>query len=376
MVGAEHSDSGTKLGSTKGDHVLPDVSSNDFAMLRGGIVQDPLDEVVSVLIARDVNQGDAGTITTSFADSVEVAAQELSTTNLETLLNHLRGELIGAVLGSVANDMVDCPATVGRSAVLADVLDAPVSELAMGNNVNVGEDLLDTGALLEHVSKTSKSWRGAMHLVLFKAIFKDVLDDEAAGFTQSYLMPHAHKRLIDILHDLRGGFSPPKLKKLLPDMTSVSMDDRLRDPAQKLMNHDSLEVFRNRIESLLNNMAPERIHGEVQGVASNGLGNVDDLFRRSVLKATLHKKVAKAVDHERIGLSHDSLDNLELLLGGTDLELLLQEDGSLLIIVANDLVDDILPVAVNVSVQQTTVVEWLRRREVCLVLGRHNLYPG
>lgn len=89
MVGAEHSDSGTKFGSSKGDHVLPDVGSNDFAMLRRGIVQDPLDEVVSVLIARDVNQGDASTITTSFADSVEVAAKEFSTANLEALLNHL-----------------------------------------------------------------------------------------------------------------------------------------------------------------------------------------------------------------------------------------------------------------------------------------------
>lgn len=43
--------------------------------------------------------------------------------------------------------MVDGAAAVSRGAMLADVLNAPVAELAMGDNVNVGEDLLNAGAL-------------------------------------------------------------------------------------------------------------------------------------------------------------------------------------------------------------------------------------
>lgn len=43
--------------------------------------------------------------------------------------------------------MVDGTAAVLRSAVLTDVLDAPVAKLAMGDNVNVGKDLLNAGTL-------------------------------------------------------------------------------------------------------------------------------------------------------------------------------------------------------------------------------------
>jgi hypothetical protein len=43
--------------------------------------------------------------------------------------------------------MVDGTAAILRSTMLADVLDAPVAKLAMGDNVNVGKDLLNAGAL-------------------------------------------------------------------------------------------------------------------------------------------------------------------------------------------------------------------------------------
>jgi hypothetical protein len=86
-----------------------------------------------------------------------------------------------------------------------------------------------------------------------------------------------------------------------------------------------------------------------------------------VLEATLYKEIAKAVDHQGVRLADDSLNNFELLLSGADLEFLLfismiqmhcqeslthllQEDGRLLIIVADDLVDNILPVTVHVAI--------------------------
>lgn len=44
--------------------------------------------------------------------------------------------------------MVDGTAAVGRRAMLADMLDAPVAELAMGDNVDVGKDLFNARTLV------------------------------------------------------------------------------------------------------------------------------------------------------------------------------------------------------------------------------------
>lgn len=151
------------------------------------------------------------------------------------------------------------------------------------------------------------------------------------------------------------------------------MNDGLRNTTQEFVNHDSLVVLGDRIKSLLNNMATERVHGKVQGVSANGLGDFDDLFRRSVFKAPLYKKVAETVDHQGIGLCHDGLNNLVLLFRSPNLELLLEKDRGLLIVVANNLVNDVLPVAVNIAVQQTTVVERFSGCEICLSLGLNGL---
>lgn len=48
--------------------------------------------------------------------------------------------------------------------------------------------------------------------------------------------------------------------------------------------------------------------------------------------------------HAILVAATDCLDDVKLLLRGTDLELLLQEDGCLLIVAVDDLVDNVLPV--------------------------------
>ena len=88
------------------------------------------------------------------------------------------------------------------------------------------------------------------------------------------------------------------------------------------------------------------------------------LLGSAVLKATLHKEIAKAVDHQLIRLGNNGIYNFVLLLRSADLELLLQEDRSLLIIVADDLVNDILPVAAHVAIQQATIVHRFHWRNV------------
>lgn len=139
-------------------------------------------------------------------------------------------------------------------------------------------------------------------------------------------MPHSAESFIDVLHNLRWRFSPTKLEQLLPNVTSVTMDDGLRDSSQKLVNHDCLVIFRHGVEGFLNNMAAKRIHREVQRIAANGFSNLNDLLGGSVLKAALDEEISKTIDHQRVCLSDDGFDNFILLLRGANLELLLQED--------------------------------------------------
>lgn len=111
-------------------------------------------------------------------------------------------------------------------------------------------------------------------------------------------------------------------------------------------------------------MAAKRIHRQAEGVSTNGLSNLDDLLGSSVLEATLNQKVSEAVDHQRMGLKDNGIHNLILLVGRTDLKLLLEKDGGLLIVVANNLVNNVLPVAVDIAIEQAAVVQGLCRGQI------------
>ncbi|KAF1733016.1 hypothetical protein CRV24_006912 [Beauveria bassiana] len=71
-------------------------------------------------------------------------------------------------------------------------------------------------------------------------------------------------------------------------MACISMNDSLGDSAKQLMNHDCFVVLRDRIKSLLHNMAPKRVHGKTESVATYGFGNFDDLLWGAMLKTTLN----------------------------------------------------------------------------------------
>lgn len=340
MIGAEHTNARAKLGAAEGDHVLANMGSNNLAVLGVGMGENVLDQIVTVLIAGDIDERNTRTIHTPFANAVKVSAKKLRATNLQALLDDLGRKLIHAILGSKMNDMVNGPASVARGAMLADVLDAPVSELAVSYNVDVGENFLNAGAL-----------------VLLEAVLEDVLDNQAAGLTKSYFVPHALQSLVDMLHDLGRGGRPAQLKQFLPDVASIAVNDSLRDTAKKLVHEERLPFLRNRVEGFLDDMATKWIHRKVEGVPTDGLRNLDDLVGKTMLEASLDQEIAEPIDHERESLGHDGLNNVVLLLWGADLKLLLQENGGLLIIVANNLVDNVLPVASNVTIQETTVVE-------------------
>jgi hypothetical protein len=105
--------------------------------------QDPLDQIVSVLISGDVDQRDAWTIRVSRGDDSEVAIQKLDAADLEAFLNHLRRELINAVAVGVCQNMINDTPLVWRRTMLAQMLNTPVAELSMGDKINVGDDFLN-----------------------------------------------------------------------------------------------------------------------------------------------------------------------------------------------------------------------------------------
>ena len=332
--------------------MLADVDSDLFSLMSMSVHQDPLDEVVPILIASNVDEWNARTIWTSGGYDIQVFIQEFMTANLETFLNNLGSELINAVVVGVVQDVVDDATLVRRGAVLAEVLNAPVAELTMSNEINVGDHLFDGRALL-----------------FFNTVLEDVLNNETASLTKGDLVPHTAKSLVDLEHDLRRFATPAKLEQLLPDMACIAMNDSVWDASKQLSNHVGFVVFRHGVESLLDDMTTERIHAQGDHVAMDRVCDSDDLLGSAVLEASLHKEVAEAVDHERVGLADNGFHDLVLLLCGADLELLLQEDGCLLVIVADDLIDNVLPITRDSFVQKTPVIHRLERSDIGLAAG-------
>lgn len=189
-------------------------------------------------------------------------------------------------------------------------------------------------------------------------------------------MPHTSKGFVHFGHDLRRLVVPTQLEQLLPDMTGVPVNHGLWDSPQELMNHDSFVLLWNTIEGLLDDMASKWIHGQAQCITLDCISNGDHLVRRPMLETALNEKVAESIDHQRISLAYDRLDNVKLLFNCSDLEFLLEKDGSLLVIVTDNLVHNVLPVAGDILVQQTTVVQRLQWRHIRLCSETRNLYPS
>ncbi len=127
--------------------MLPDMSRHNLPMLRDRIIENPLDKIVAILVARDINKWNSSAILAALANTIKITTKKVVSTNLETFLNDFGGELISAIFGCVPDDVVDGSASVGRSTMLADMLNAPVSKLTVSNDVNVGKDFFDARSL-------------------------------------------------------------------------------------------------------------------------------------------------------------------------------------------------------------------------------------
>lgn len=94
-----------------------------------------------------INQGHSRPVSTARADSREVAIQELCASYLQAFLHNFGGKLIHAVIDGVMDDMLDCATLVMGSAVLTNMLDAPVAELTVSEYINLCYDFFNGRSL-------------------------------------------------------------------------------------------------------------------------------------------------------------------------------------------------------------------------------------
>jgi hypothetical protein len=183
-VTAEHCHTRAELGATQRYHVfsarcavsgtsrmcmmiqnaLPDMAAHQVALMGCSIDQNPLNQIVTILIPRNcvvlasllqnsidfsltVNQRHTRPVCTTSANTCQVAIQKLRPPNFQTLLYNFRSKLIHAVIRTPKEYVFDCTVLVARSAMLTNVLNTPISKLTMGKEVDIGQDLFDSRAL-------------------------------------------------------------------------------------------------------------------------------------------------------------------------------------------------------------------------------------
>jgi len=83
----------------------------------------------------------------SCGDDSEISIQEFDPTNLETLLDDFGSKLINAVAVRVGKNVIDDSAPVWRRAMFAEMLDAPITELAMSNEIDACDNFFDSRTL-------------------------------------------------------------------------------------------------------------------------------------------------------------------------------------------------------------------------------------
>lgn len=110
-------------------------------MTRSGLDQE------NALCQLTINEWHTRSVGAAFANSVQITFQEIGTSDFEAFLDNLGRELICAVFGCVAKNMLGSSTFVGRGSMLANVLYAPIPELAMGDNINTCKNLVDARAL-------------------------------------------------------------------------------------------------------------------------------------------------------------------------------------------------------------------------------------
>ena len=182
--------------------MLANVNSDLLPLVMMGVHQDPLNQIVAILIPRNVNERNTRTVRMCSGNNAKIALKELHTTNLQTLFDNFGGKLIDAVAVGIAQNVVNDSALVWRGAMLAKMLNAPVAELPVRNEINVGDDFLDGRALGRLLALEKWMRRYCTYLFLFNTVFEDVLDHQTTSLSKSDFVPHAPKSFVHFEHDL------------------------------------------------------------------------------------------------------------------------------------------------------------------------------
>ena len=181
--------------------MLSNVCGDLLTLMVVRVHENPLDQIVPVLIASNIDQWNSRTIWVCGCDNTKVPIKKLRTTNLQALLHDLGRKLIDAVAVGIGKDVVDDSALVWGRTMFAKMLNAPISELTMSDKIDACGDFFDCrtlgwGQLMEMHPKN------CCHLFLFDTVFKDVLHDKTACLSKSNLVPHASKSFVHLGHDL------------------------------------------------------------------------------------------------------------------------------------------------------------------------------
>lgn len=99
--------------------MFADVDGDLFSLVMMSIHQNPLNQIVAVLVSRDVNEWYTRTIRMSGGDNSEISLQEFNSANLQTFFDNLRGELIYAVAVGIGKNVVNDTTLVRRRTMLA-----------------------------------------------------------------------------------------------------------------------------------------------------------------------------------------------------------------------------------------------------------------
>lgn len=74
--------------------MLANMGCYDLSVLRVRVCENVLNEIVAVLITRDVDKRNTWAVNPSLADPVQVSSKKFRTANLQTLLHDLRRKLV------------------------------------------------------------------------------------------------------------------------------------------------------------------------------------------------------------------------------------------------------------------------------------------
>lgn len=127
--------------------MLADVASDNLPVLGVGVSKNVLDEIVAVLVAGNINEWNTWTVVAAFANTIKISTKKFHSANLEAFFNNFGGKLVHAILRCIANDVVNGAAAVNWYSMLANVLDAPISKLAVSNDVDTSKNFFDAWSL-------------------------------------------------------------------------------------------------------------------------------------------------------------------------------------------------------------------------------------